>query len=363
MTPTPNLSLILALLALPLTLESAVPQGMVLRWADEFEYTGAPDPQYWTHEIGGGGWGNEEVQVYTDSLDNSRVEDGRLIIEVQTVEGGRVPGFTSARLITRDKVEFTYGRIEVKARMPKTTGTWSAIWMLAANQTYGTAFWPDNGEIDIVEHVGYREDPLYKDIVNNQEYPNILGTTHTWLRNGNDNSGIGGDTYLAGVTEDYHVYALNWTEDRLEWEVDGVVYFSQDYPTFRVPPEDPWKWWPFDQDFFLILNIAVGGNLGGIFNSTFFPSSPYGTKGIDYAAASWPQRMEVDYVRVYEAATEWKGLPIDAMGNAATNSWLGTININAAPWIYSYSLGDYLYMPSTEEETFRSDSQWIYLPR
>ncbi|MGI9173875.1 MAG: glycoside hydrolase family 16 protein, partial [Rhodothermales bacterium] len=124
-----------------------------LVWSDEFDYEGLPDSAKWGYEVGGHGWGNDELQYYTERrLENARVEDGLLVIEArQEPFEGR--DYTSARLVSRDKGEWTYGRFEARAKLPSGRGTWPAIWMLAAETTYGNAYWPDNGEIDIMEHV------------------------------------------------------------------------------------------------------------------------------------------------------------------------------------------------------------------
>lgn len=491
------LLLLITGLLLPTVHFADVPDEFELVWADEFDYTGAPDPEKWTYELGGGGWGNGERQIYTDSLDNSRVEDGRLIIEVRQEGGGRTPGYTSARLVTREKAQWKYGRMEARAKLPKTTGVWPAIWMLAADTLFSTAQWPDNGEIDILEAVGYEADPLYRQTVNNQEVENIHGTVHTEDNNGRDNQGIGGSRFLETAYDEFHVYAINWYDDRIEWEVDGEVYYTflkSTVVSTRNPPDDFSSAWPFDQRFFMILNVAVGGDWGGVFNSTFFPESPYGTSGIDHDG-EWPQRMEVDYVRVYtfpdqseptdvpgtviasdmdadngilvetalnnesphnlteidaddfaefvlnadqagryslsasvdspssqnslsflnvetasgttdvslpnttgwqtvelgevdlqagentlrlstqsgnfelawlklettDGGDTWKGLPVDANGNANTNSWLGWINVSDAPWIFSYSLNNWIYPQAALEPVFHTDSQWIYV--
>ncbi len=357
----------LLLLAAAPALKSAIPPGMTLVWSDEFEYTGAPDPAKWVHEIGGGGWGNREVQVYTDLLENSRVEDGRLIIEArQHREGTRTPTYTSARLITRGLGQWQYGRMEARIKLPGETGTWAAFWMLAYDRLYGTALWPDNGEIDIVEHVGYEEDPLFKSLRGDPALPNIHGTLHTYMRNGRDNRGIGGSTFVATASSAFHTYAVNWSEDRIAFEVDGMVYrtvLRSELVPARNPPDDPWQYWPFNQRFFLILNVAVGGEWGGHFNSTYYPDrSPYGTDGIHHDGV-WPQRMEVEYVRVYAHTGEWKGLAVDAHGNADAGAWLGRINVSHAPWIYVYSLGKHIHMPVAAEEVFHTDSQWVFIPR
>ncbi|MGC9450416.1 MAG: glycoside hydrolase family 16 protein [Oceanipulchritudo sp.] len=370
MSPRTLRPLIAALLATPLALESSIPAGMELVWSDEFEYSGAPDPAKWTHQVGAGGWGNNEDQTYTDSLENSRVEDGKLVIEVRQVFDSRTPRYTSARLTTQGKASWKYGRMEIRAKVPSETGTWSAIWMLPENGVYGDGGWPDNGEIDIMEHVGYEEDPLFKALAGDPELPNIHGTVHTHKRNGMENTGIGESAYFADASTEFRVYAINWTDGRIEWEVDGVPYFVLERDPLLPsrnppPPEDIWQWWPFDQPFHLILNIAIGGNWGGHFNSTLYPDdSPYGTTGVDKDGV-WPQRMEVDYVRVFAPSSgeTWKGLPVDEAGNAQTDSWLGPINVAGAPWIYSYDLQRFLYMSAALEETFRTDDQWIFFPK
>jgi beta-glucanase (GH16 family) len=342
-----------------------VPAGYTLQWEEDFNYSGAPDPDIWTYDYFSGG--NGEDVTYTNSPDNARVEGGKLVIEVHQILDSRAPRYTSARLITRDKAFWKYGRIEVRAKLPSETGTWPAIWMLSNNPVYGNGEWPDTGEIDIMEHVGYEEDPLFKQVVGNPTLPNIHGTIHTSKFNGLENAGIGSRTFIETASTEFHTYAINWYEDRIEWEVDGVNYFTQELEPLlpvRNPPEDPWEWWPFDQPFYLILNVAVGGNWGGHFNSTFYPGvSPYGTNGIDDDGV-WPQRMEVDYVKAYAPGedAEWKGLPIDEFGNADTNSWLGWINVNNDPWLYSYTLQKYILMTAATEEIFHTDSQWVYIP-
>jgi len=474
-------------------------QPLELVWSDEFDYEGAPDPTKWTHETGAGGWGNQERQFYTDSLDNSRVEDGRLIIEVHQELEGRSATYTSARLITREKAQWKYGRIEARAKLPRTTGTWPAIWMLAADRLHGRDLWPDNGEIDIMEAVGYEQDPLFKSIVGDAELENVHGTLHTTMRHAGN--GNGGSTFEADITEAFHVYAVNWTEDRIEFELDGDVYFTVERESvipLRNPPDDLSPYWPFDQRFFLILNIAVGGTWGGHFNTNFYGNSPYGPDGIDHEG-EWPQRMEVDYIRVYaypdeseptdvpgaipaaaftradgilvetslntesphnlseidagdvaefrihtgaagpftlsaEVATPfggsslmvevvetgssleidrlpatgdwqmwetvplgalslpagtstlrltthtggfniasldvqpsdgqiWHGLPVDADGNVNTGDWMGWFNVLEAPWLFSYSLENWVYLPALEQNTFTPESQWIYVFR
>ena len=275
-----------------------------LVWSDEFDYEGRLDPAKWQYELGGGGWGNQEMQVYTDQLENARVEGGRLLIQAQQVLGGRTPGYTSARVITRDRMAIQYGRIEVRAILPGETGTWPAIWMLSNDTILPGPFWPDNGEIDIVETVGFERDPAYLAAIGRGFVNNIHGTVHTATRNFQTGpGGIGGTTYDPNVTEQYHVYALEWTPTELRFFVDDNNYLTlrREF-NFSIPvrnrPEDISPYWPFQQRFFLILNIAIGGQWGGLFNTNNYPTSPYGATGVNHAGV-WPQKMEVDYVRVY----------------------------------------------------------------
>ena len=311
MNKTPFMAL-LGLTLITHVATSAIPDGYELKWADEFDVPGAPNPEYWTHELGAGGWGNGEDQFYTDELENSRVENGHLIIEARQFFEGRSPGYTSARLITRDKVSWKYGRMEIKAKIPDETGTWPAIWMLSQDRLYGEDLWPDNGEIDIMEHVGYEVDPIFLQTIGVNQLPNIHGTVHSEAWNGLNNGQVGEATYVGDASSNFHVYAINWTEDRLEWEVDGNVFLTlekESHPPPRAPEENLWQYWPFDQRYFLILNIAIGGDWGGHFNSNIYPNdSPYGPNGVDDDGV-WPQRMEIDYVRMYGPAAETTQVP------------------------------------------------------
>lgn len=236
-------------------------------WADEFDYTGKPDPKKWSYDIGGNGWGNAEKQYYTNDLKNSRVENGVLIIEARK-EKFENNDYTSARLVTKGKGDFLYGRFEIKAKLPKGRGTWPAGWMLATEQSYGTNYWPDNGEIDIIEHVGFDQDRVH-------------GNIHTKAFNHTIKTNKGNNVVVPGVSDGFHIYACEWTPDAVSIEIDGNKYF-----TFTKQGNYGWAEWPFDKKFHLILNMAIGGGWGG-------------QKGIDDSI--FPQRMEVDYVRVYQA--------------------------------------------------------------
>ncbi len=236
-------------------------------WADEFNYNGLPDPAKWGYDIGGHGWGNQEKQYYTKDAKNARVENGVLIIEALK-EKFENNDYTSARLVTKGKGDFLYGRFEFKAKLPKGRGTWPAGWMLATEKSYGANYWPDNGEIDIIEHVGFDQDRVH-------------GNIHTKAFNHTIKTNKGNNIVVPGVSDGFHIYACEWTPDAISIEIDGNKYF-----TFPKQINYGWAEWPFDKKFHMILNIAVGGGWGG-------------QKGIDDSI--FPQRMEVDYVRVYQA--------------------------------------------------------------
>lgn len=240
-----------------------------LVWSDEFEVGGTPDSSKWDYDLGDGcpdncGWGNNELQYYTGDPKNVRVADGKLIIEARKDSiGGK--GFTSTKLITRGREDWLYGRLEIRARLPRGKGTWPAIWMLPSEWKYGG--WPASGEIDIMEHVGF--DPgVIHGTIHTEAYNHMLGTQKE------------GKITVADAQENYHVYSVDWSEDKMEFFVDDKLYH-----TVTRDPKDDYKGWPFDQKFYLILNIAVGGNWGG-------------EQGVD--PDIWPQQMEIDYVRVYK---------------------------------------------------------------
>jgi beta-glucanase (GH16 family) len=239
-----------------------------LVWSDEFDYAGAPDTTKWSYDLGDGcpqvcGWGNNELQFYTRDPKNVRVDRGRLIIEARREPmGGKA--FTSARIVSRGKGDWRYARIEVRAKLPRGRGTWPAIWMLPTDRKYGG--WPASGEIDIMEHVGY--DPCV-----------IHGTIHTEKYNHIKQTQLEGTMRAPRCQDEFHTYAITWRRNHIDFFVDREKYFS-----VTRNPEDDFRGWPFDQRFHLIMNIAVGGNWGGL-------------EGVDEAI--WPQRMEIDYVRVY----------------------------------------------------------------
>ena len=243
------------------TISSAQQRSLV--WSDEFNYTGLPDSSKWTAETGGHGWGNNELQYYTSGrLENARVGNGVLTIEARK-ENKEGMKYTSARLITRQKAEWKYGRIDVRAKLPRGLGTWPAIWMLGATKPLR---WPDDGEIDIMEHVGYDHGVVHAS-VHTRKYHHSINTQKTSKIN------------IPDVSENFHVYSVEWNADSVKMLVDDKVFF-----TFSNE-RSGYEAWPFDNPMFLILNVAVGGNWGG-------------AKGVDETI--WPRSMEVDYVRVYQ---------------------------------------------------------------
>ena len=236
---------------------------MNLVWGDEFDYTGLPDTAKWNYDMGGHGWGNNELQFYTAARsENARAENGHLIIEARK-EDWQGSHYTSARLITKGKGDWQYGRVEVRAKLPKGLGTWPAIWMLGTTNPFT---WPDDGEIDIMEHVGFDQGRIHGS-VHCKKYYHSIGTQKT------------SNIMVPGCSDDFHVYAAEWNSDSVKISVDGKVYFSfgNEHSGYEA--------WPFDNKMHLLLNIAVGGNWGG-------------QQGVDETI--WPVRMEVDYVRVYQ---------------------------------------------------------------
>lgn len=237
--------------------------GRKLVWSDEFNYTGLPDSTKWGYDTGGHGWGNNEKQYYTQKdPENASVKNGVLRITA-IKENFKGASYTSARLVSKNRGDWKYGRFEIKAKMPKGRGLWPAIWMLPTDWKYGD--WPESGEIDIMEHVGYLPD-------------SVFGTVHTGAYNHGIGTQKGANVFRSDLSDAFHVYILDWDENAIRIFVDNDLYFTytNEKKTYRE--------WPFDQRFHLLLNVAVGGNWGG-------------KTGIDDAV--FPQAMEVDYVRVY----------------------------------------------------------------
>lgn len=239
-----------------------------LVWSDEFDYPGSPDSTKWTYDLGDGcpdicGWGNNELQNYTKRVENARVENGHLIIEARKEPLGSRQ-YTSARVLSKGKGDWLYGRFEIRAELPSGLGTWPAIWMLPTDWLYGG--WPASGEIDIMEHVGFAPDSIYAS-VHTTAYNHVKGTQRT------------NRMYIPDSERAFHVYSIEWTPEYVNFFVDSTRYHT--FSNERAGSDK----WPFDQRFHLILNVAVGGNWGGM-------------KGV--ATDIWPQQLTIDYVRVFQ---------------------------------------------------------------
>ena len=241
--------------------------GWELVWSDEFD-AGEIDPANWTFDIGGWGWGNGEAQYYTDRPENARVQDGLLVIELrqEKYEGSY---YTSARLKTQGLQAFQYGRIEAKIKVPRGVGTWPAFWMLGDDFSRDesapqSSNWPDVGEIDIMEHVG-REPDLVMGTLHGPGYAGAGGLTR-WNRQDYE------------IADDFHTFAIDWDETGIRWLYDGEEYYA------LSPDSLGGREWVFDKPFFMILNLALGGSLGG-------------NVALDLEL---PVYLLVDHVRVYQ---------------------------------------------------------------
>ncbi|MGM0436183.1 MAG: family 16 glycosylhydrolase [Bacillota bacterium] len=239
-------------------------------WCSEFDEDGLPSNDYWGYDVGGHGWGNNELQYYTDDdLDNAYIEDGILNIQAlrEEHEGN---DYTSARLVSKYRGDWEYARIQVRAKMPSGRGTWPAIWMLPSEWRYGD--WPHSGEIDIMEYVGY--DPGV-----------VHGTIHTGAYNHGLGTQIGYSKDVPDAEDAFHLYEMIWEPGKIVLMIDGEEFAQFGFnPDANIGTENS-EAWPFDQPFHLILNVAVGGDWGG-------------AQGVDSNA--FPTKMEVDYVRVFQ---------------------------------------------------------------
>jgi hypothetical protein len=223
-------------------------------WSEEFNVDGAPDSSKWGYDLGAGGWGNNEAQYYTSRAENVIVQGGYL--KIKTIKESYLgSSYTSARILTKNKFSFKYGKVEMRARLPVGGGTWPALWMLGSN--IDTAPWPACGEIDIMEHVGNQLNKIY-------------GTLHHPGHSGGN--GDGATTVISNATTEFHLYTLDWRADSIKFYVDNQLFY-----TFTNSAS-----LPFNQNFFLIINSAIGGNFGGTIDPNFVSST-----------------FEIDYVRVY----------------------------------------------------------------
>jgi beta-glucanase (GH16 family) len=234
-------------------------KGWNLAWSDEFN--GARiDAKNWRFDIGGNGWGNAEMEYYTDRPENARIEKGMLVIEARWEQYGGRP-YTSARINSRKLQEFQYGHIEARMKLPNGKGIWPAFWMMGANGA-----WPSCGEIDILEFIGKMPDTVYQ----TAHGPGYAGT-----------KGIGSHYVMTAdsLMNDFHVFAVDWAPREIRWSVDGQEVFK--VTPDKIPPGTQWV---FDHPFFLILNLAVGG----------------GWPGYPDTSTVFPQQLLVDYVRLYQ---------------------------------------------------------------
>ncbi|BAX82578.1 hypothetical protein ALGA_4288 [Labilibaculum antarcticum] len=249
--------------------QSTTGEKWVIVWSDEFEKNGLPDSTKWNYDLGNWGWGNSELQYYTHSrAENARVEDGNLIIEGRKDDMGQK--WTSARLTTRGKVSFLYGKIEFRAKVPHNKGNWAAGWTLG-DEYLDELSWPYCGEIDILESVGYEMD----DETGNGIAHASAHSAARYFKLGNQPTNT---VEVKNMNGEYHTYGVEWSPDYVKIYVDDKHYFSYTDNSTELS-------WPFGKAQNIILNLAIGGGWGGYY-------------GIDETISS--QKMIIDYVRVYE---------------------------------------------------------------
>jgi beta-glucanase (GH16 family) len=230
---------------------------------DEFDVNGAPNSAYWSYNIGTGsnGWGNNELQYYTSRPQNVVIEDGMLKITARR-ESFMGSNFTSARILTKGKIEQQYGRIEARIKLPLGKGLWPAFWMLGANSD--TVIWPQCGEIDIMEYLG--SNPI-----------SAFGTVHGPGYSGGQSISKSYTLTNSRFDTEFHIFGIEWGKDYINYYIDDKLYN-------QITPKDVPGEWVFNQPFYIILNMAVGGNLPGTPNTE----------------TAFPQTMLVDYIRIYE---------------------------------------------------------------
>lgn len=255
-----------AVLALACVASVGFGQTWQLVWADEFAANSSISKSNWRWETGGGGWGNQELETYTNTTQNSTVLTNGPYGFLDIIGRRDAAGaYTSARLASIPS--WTYGRMEVRAWVPGGKGTWPAIWMLPEKNTYGNLGWPDNGEIDIMEEVGYEGNVSH-------------GSVHSHSYNWTLGNGVTNSISVPGMTAGFHIYALEWRPTQIDILVDGKKYMSYSRNGAN------WMAWPFDKAFQFRLNLAIGGSWGG-------------AQGVD--TNIWPRHFLIDYVRVYKA--------------------------------------------------------------
>lgn len=281
--------------------------GWVPVWCEEFNYTGSVDNTKWNYVVGGGGFGNNELQYYTNRQENAYVDGEKLIITALK-ESYNGSNYTSSKIWTNGLHNFKYGKFEVRAKVPSDEGTWPAFWMMPKLSVYGG--WPNSGEIDILEHVGNNLDTVLGTI-HTEKYNHILGTQ------------IGFSKYVNGLSEDFHTYSVTWSEYSMSWYIDSIKYGSTIFDAEANAWNEPNAAWPFDQEFYLILNFAMGGGLGGQIDPNFISDT-----------------YEIDYVRVYQRdyVTLDNERPTNVMGIKALNV---TSNSASIVWDRSRDTNNY----------------------
>ncbi|MDR6846256.1 family 16 glycosylhydrolase [Flavobacterium granuli] len=223
-------------------------------WADEFDVDGAPNSEKWSYDLGAGGWGNNEPQYYTKRLENSVVKDG--VLKIHTIKENYLGStYTSARLQTSENFSLKYGKVVFRAKLPAQAGTWPALWMLGSN--ISTVGWPACGEIDVMEHVG-------------NQLNKIFSTLHHPGHSGGNGDGL--TKMISTATSEFHTYTVDWRAETIKFYIDDTLFY-----TFTNNAS-----LPFNQNFFLIINCAIGGDFGGAIDPNFTSST-----------------FEIDYVRVY----------------------------------------------------------------
>lgn len=234
-----------------------------LVWSDEFTSGTSPSSTKWAYDLGGGGWGNGELQTYTKDSTNVRVANGQLII--QAAYNAHKKQYTSGRIKTLGKFNWQYGRLDVRAQLPTGVGSWPAIWMLPSGAKYGSQYLA-NGEIDMMEEVGADQNQIVGS-AHSLAYNPSLGTTRHGVYN------------LLGANTAFHTYSLEWSPEYLSYQIDGVEYYrvANDHTGYQS--------WPYDQPYYLIMNLAVGGSWGGY-------------KGVNNSSMPW--QFKIDYVRIYQ---------------------------------------------------------------
>lgn len=237
-----------------------------LVWSEEFNYNGLPDPEKWSYNLGDHGWGNREKQNYIQDTSTAHVYDGKLHLTARMHVSGDDTTYTSARLVTKNKGDWKYGKVEVRAKVADGRGICSAIWMMPTNAKYGG--WPASGEIDIMEHIGLEK---FND--------SIFQTVHTGAYNHKKNTQRGVRKHTPAAWTDFHLYGIEWNAQEIFFLLDGKKTYR--FPNNKETSDE----WPFDDAFHLLMNISVGGNWEG-------------AEGID--PRIFPATMEVDYIKVYQ---------------------------------------------------------------